>query len=89
MELLAVVLLTGAVCAAYLTAVWLSTESRAIRFWAIWALVGSLVLGIDSLLTKRRGADQGHSGCRPLIHRRYLRLEVRLGFRVRSLRWIV
>jgi len=51
MEFLVVVLLTGAAGAAYLTAVWLSTESRAIRLCAIWAVVGSIVLGIGAILT--------------------------------------
>jgi hypothetical protein len=58
MEFLAVVLLTGA---AYLTAVWLSTESRAIRFWAIWAVVGSIVLGIATILTTACGLAENRS----------------------------
>ena len=61
MEFLAVVLLTGAGGAAYLTAVWLSTESRAIRFWATGAVVGSIVLGIATILTTACGLAENRS----------------------------
>lgn len=46
-----IVALIGAGVAAYLTAVWFSTKSRAILFWAIWAVVGSIILGIAAVLT--------------------------------------
>jgi putative copper export protein len=51
MDVLLVVLLVGAGGAGYLTAVWLSTESRPIRHCAIWAVIGSIVLGIAAILT--------------------------------------
>ena len=51
MDFFAVVLLVGAGGAAYLIAVWLSTESKPIRLCAIWAVIGSIVLGIAAILT--------------------------------------
>lgn len=51
MDPLAVVLLVGAGGAAYLTVVWLSTESRAARLCAILAMVGSIVLCMGAILT--------------------------------------
>ncbi len=61
MEFLVVVLLTGAGGAVYLTAVWRSTESRAIRVWAIWAVVGSIALGIDAILNTACGIAENRS----------------------------
>lgn len=55
------VALIGAGIAAYVTAVWLSTESRAIRFWAIWAVVGSIILGIAAILTGFCGIAENRS----------------------------
>jgi hypothetical protein len=61
MDFLVVVLLTGAGGAAYLATVWLSTESGATRFWAIWAVVGSVVLGIAAILTTACGIAENRS----------------------------
>lgn len=47
----AVLLLTVVGSAAYLVTVWLSTDSKPIRFWAILAVVGSLILGIAAIVT--------------------------------------
>lgn len=58
---LVVILLAGAGGAAYLAAVWLSTESRAIRFWAIWAVVGSLVLLIATAFISLCGIAENRS----------------------------
>lgn len=60
MGFLVVLLLTGA-GAAYLRALWLSTESRAVRCWAIWAVVGSIVLGIATILTTACGLAENRS----------------------------
>lgn len=62
-----VCLLAGAAGAAYVAAVWLATKSRAIRFWAIWALVGSVVLFIATLLTTLCGLAENRS---ELFHER-------------------
>lgn len=56
-----VVLMLAGVGAVYLRAVWLCTESRAIRLWAIWALVGSVVLGIAAILTTACGIAENRS----------------------------
>jgi hypothetical protein len=56
-----IVVLIGAAIAAYLTAVWLSTKSRAILFWAIWAVVGSAVLLIAAILTAFCGIAENNS----------------------------
>jgi hypothetical protein len=56
-----VVLLAGAGGASYLAAVWFSTESRAIRLWAIWAVVGSIVLGLAAILTTACGIAENRS----------------------------
>jgi hypothetical protein len=61
MDVLLVVLLVGAGGAGYLTAVWLSTDSKAIRFWAIWAVIGSIVLGIATILTTACGLAENRS----------------------------
>jgi hypothetical protein len=41
--------------------VWSSTESRAIRFWAVWAVIGSLVLGIDAVFNSLCGIAENRS----------------------------
>lgn len=64
---LVLILLAGAGGAAYLAAVWLSTESRAIRFWAIWAVVGSLVLLIATAFISLCGTAENNS---ELFHER-------------------
>lgn len=56
-----VVMLAGGGGAAYLATVWLSTESRAIRFWAVWAVVGSLLLFIAAALTSLCGIAENRS----------------------------
>lgn len=61
MDFLVVVLLVGAGGAGYLTAVWLNTESRAIRFWAVSAVIGSIVLGIAAILTTACGLAENRS----------------------------
>ncbi len=61
MDFLVVVLLAGVGSAAYLTTVWLCTESRAIRICAIWAVVGSIVLGIATILTTACGIAESRS----------------------------
>jgi hypothetical protein len=64
---LVVILLAIASGAAYIAAVWHSTESRAIRFWAVWALVGSAVLCIATILTTFCGIAENRS---ELFHER-------------------
>lgn len=54
-------LLIGLGAAAYLKIVSLSTESRAIRLWAIWALVGSAVLGFDAIFNSLCGIAENRS----------------------------
>jgi hypothetical protein len=61
MELLAVVLLAVASGAAYLAFVWFITESREIRFWAIWALAGSVLLAFAAILTSLCGIAENRS----------------------------
>jgi hypothetical protein len=61
MEGILVVLLAVATGAAYLTLVWSTTESREIRFWAIWALVGSLLLGIAWIFASLCGLAENRS----------------------------
>jgi hypothetical protein len=61
MDFLVVVLLVGAGGAAYLIVVWLSTESRPIRLCAIWAVVGSIMLGIAAILTTACGLAENRS----------------------------
>lgn len=62
-----VFVLAGVSGGAYLAAVWLSTESRAIRVWAIWAVVGSIVLGIATILALFCGLLENRS---ELFHER-------------------
>lgn len=61
MELLAFLLMVGAGVAAYLKVVWLATESRAIRLWAIWALLGSVVLFFDAMTNTLCGMAENRS----------------------------
>ncbi|MFL5833240.1 MAG: hypothetical protein ACJ76B_04580 [Solirubrobacterales bacterium] len=61
MEGILVVLLAVATGAAYLTLVWSTTESREIRFWAVWAVVGSLLLGIAWVFASLCGLAENRS----------------------------
>jgi hypothetical protein len=61
MDFVAAMLVIGAGAAAYLKVVWLSTESREIRISAIWALVGSLVLGLDFIFNSLCGLAENRS----------------------------
>jgi len=61
MEGILVVLLAAAAGAAYLTLVWSITESKEIRFWAVWAVVGSLLLGIAWVFASLCGLAENRS----------------------------
>ena len=67
MSPLVALLLIGTGVAAYLAAIWLSTDSRVIRFWAVWAVIGSVVLGITAILTTFCRITENHS---ELFHER-------------------
>lgn len=58
---LVVILLASAGGAAYLVTVWVRTESRAIRFWAIWAVVGSFMLLIAAAFISLCGIAENRS----------------------------
>lgn len=61
MEFILVLMLAAAGGAVYLAFVWFSTESREIRFWAIWAVVGSVVLGFAAILATICGIAENRS----------------------------
>ncbi|HET7417927.1 MAG TPA: hypothetical protein VFJ61_09920 [Solirubrobacterales bacterium] len=58
---LAVILLAGAAGVAYLALVWFGTESKEIRFWAIWAVVGSILLCLAAAVATSCGIAENRS----------------------------
>jgi len=61
MEGVLVILLAIACAAAYLVLVWSSTESREIRFWAVCAVIGGLLLGIAWIFASLCGLAENRS----------------------------
>jgi hypothetical protein len=61
MEDLLALLLVVALGVAYLAFVWAVSEEREIRFWAVLALVGSVVLGLDATLNSFCGIAENRS----------------------------